>query len=121
MKTPGNEGIVDSFMNTSGGDNEMFATYSTGIDEELAKMSVDETVEWLYKIFFRERATVEEADADYSPTVIYTEKKSVNWEAVIGISFAVIVLAVIVALFNRDKLTTLFSKRKKREAQNEEA
>lgn len=121
MKTPGNEGIVDSFMNTSGGDNEMFATYSTGIDEELANMSVDETVEWLYKIFFRERATVDEVDPDYTPTVIYTETRSVNWEAVIGAVFAVLLFAVIIALFNRDKLASLFGRRKRREAQNEEA
>lgn len=121
MKTPGNEGIVDSFMNSSGADNEMFATYSTGIGDEIAKMSVDETVEWLYKIFFRERATVEEADPDYTPTVIYQEKKSINWTAVAGISFTVLALAVIVALFNRDRLASFFSKRKKSEAQNEEA
>ena len=108
-------------MNSSGADNEMFATYSTGIGDEIAKMSVDETVEWLYKIFFRERATVEEADPDYTPTVIYQEKKSINWTAVAGISFTVLALAVIVALFNRDRLASFFSKRKKSEAQNEEA
>lgn len=120
MKTPGNEGIVDSFMNSTGEENEMFSTYSQGIDEELAKMSVDETVEWLYKIFFRERATVEEKDSDFAPTVIYTENKKINWTAVAGVGVALVAVVMIGAMLNRDKLVEVFSKMKKKKTNNEE-
>lgn len=121
MKTPGNEGLVDSFMSTSGTENEMFATYSSGISEELAKMNTDETVEWLYKIFFRERATAQETDPDFTPTVIYTQTKKTNWVAVAGGILAAVAVAVIVAMLNRDKLTELISKAKEKKARNEEA
>lgn len=121
MKTPGNEGLVDSFMSTSGTENEMFATYSSGISEELAKMNTDETVEWLYKIFFRERATVQETDPDFTPTVIYTQTKKTNWAAVAGGILAAVAVIVIVAMLNRDKLSELISKAKEKKARNEEA
>lgn len=120
MKTPGNEGIVDSFMSVSGEENDMFATYSEGIGEQLAAMSVDETVEWLYKLFFRERVTVEESEEDYSPTVIYTEQKSIDWAVVGYVAVGVSAVIVIVAMLNRDKLTELFSKAKKKNAHDEE-
>lgn len=121
MKTPGNEGIVDSFMGSTGEENEMFSTYSSGIGEELAKMTTDETVEWLYKIFFRERATVEEPKEEFTPTVIYTEKKTVNWKAIVGVSLAVVAVAVVAAMLNRDKLTELFRRAKEKRARKEEA
>ena len=121
MKTPGNEGIVDSFMNASGEENDMFATYSEGIGEQLAAMSVDETVEWLYKLFFRERVTVEEPEEEYTPTVIYTEEKKIDW-AVVGYSaLGVSAVIVIAAMMCRDKLTELFGKLGKKKAQEEEA
>ena len=62
MKAPGNEDLLTGFMGGSGeeGSNDMFATYSEGIGEQLATMTTDETVEWLYKLFFRERAVVEQ-------------------------------------------------------------
>ncbi len=121
MKTPGNEGIVDSFMSASGEENDMFATYSSGISQELANMSVDETVEWLYKLFFRERVTVEEPDEEYSPTVIYTEEKSIDWAVVAYAAIGVSAVIVIIAMLNRDKLSELFGKAKKKNAHDEEA
>lgn len=121
MKTPGNEGIVDSFMSSTGEENDMFTTYSQGIGDEIAKMSIDETVEWLYKLFFRERAVVEEKDPDYTPTVIYTENKSVNLIAVAGVFAALAAAAIIVAMLNRDKLAEIFSKMKKKTNNEEEA
>lgn len=81
MKTPGNEDKVSSFIGgtSAEGGNDMFATFSGGIGEELAAMSVDETVEWLYKIFFRERAVEEEKNQEeYLPTIIYKPEKTSN-------------------------------------------
>ncbi len=113
MKTPGNEGIIDSFMSSSNGDSELFATYSQDIGTELAAMSVDETVEWLYKIFFRERATVEENELeDYTPTIIYKEKTKIEWGTVLGVTAAVIAVGAVVAFINRKKLIELLEKLK---------
>jgi hypothetical protein len=117
MKTPGNEGIIDSFMTSSNGDSDLFATYSQDIGTELAAMSVDETVEWLYKIFFRERATVEENNyEDYTPTIIYKEKKSVNLAAVLGVTAAVIATGAVLAFINRKKLLELIEKLKEKKS-----
>ncbi len=121
LKTPGNESILDSFMNSSGEQNEMFATYSAGIGDELAKMTTDETVEWLYKIFFRERATVEQVDPDYAPTIIYNEKKSVNITAILACVLIFIIVVIILAMLNRDKLTEIINQLKEKKAQKEES
>lgn len=119
MKTPGNEGIVDSFMSTNG-DNEMFATYSADIETELAAMSVDETIEWLYKLFFRERATVEENNLeDYTPTIIYEDKSSISWGKVFGFTVPLLAVAALVAYKKREKLLELAKKLKKRKSVEE--
>ncbi len=94
IKTPGNESIMNSFMGGGAeGGNEMFATYSAGIGEEMAAMTTDETVEWLYKLFFRERAVVPEKPEDnYLPTIIYVEEK----ESPAGKIFAIVAIALCV-------------------------
>ena len=115
MKTPGNEGIIDSFM-ASNGDNEMFANYSSGISEELAAMSVDETVEWLYKLFFRERATVEEPEEEYAPTIIYEEKNSFSAATVIVCLLVLIAAAGVIGWLNKEKIKELITKIKERKA-----
>ena len=108
MKTPGNEGIIDSFM-ASNGDNEMFATYSAGITEELAAMSVDETIEWLYKLFFRERATVEEPVEEYTPTIIYEEEDSFSAGTVVVCLLVLLAAAGVIAYLNKEKLIQLIN------------
>lgn len=77
MKAPGNESLITGFMGAGAeGGNDMFATYSSGIGDELSKMTTDETVEWLYKLFFRERAVKEiKPEEDYLPTIIYEAEK----------------------------------------------
>lgn len=120
IKMPGNEGLVDSFMTTSGEGNDMFATYGADIGNQLAAMSTDETVEWLYKLFFRERATVEEADKDYTPTVIYTEEKSINPVPIIAGVLLVLAVAVIIAMLNRDKISSFIASQKEKKAQKED-
>ena len=77
MKAPGNESLITGFMSGGAeGGNDMFATYSSGIGDEMAAMTTDETVEWLYKLFFRERAVKEiKPQDDYLPTIIYEAEK----------------------------------------------
>ncbi len=116
MKTPGNEDLMTSFMNTSGteGGNDMFATYSSGITEELATMTVDETVEWLYKLFFRERAVVEEQQEDYIPTVIYEEKYEFPWGTFFTVLLFIIIIGLFLGLANRDKIRILLDEYKEK-------
>ena len=120
IKMPGNEGLIDSFMTTSGEGNDMFATYGADIGSQLAAMTTDETVEWLYKIFFRERATVEESDPDYTPTVIYVEDKSINPVPVIAGVLIVLAVAAVIAILNRDKITQFIASQKEKKAQKED-
>ena len=93
MKAPGNESLVTGFMSGGAeGGNDMFATYSAGIGDEMAKMTTDETVEWLYKLFFRERAVKEiKPKDDYLPTIIYEGEK--EHPVLKGFFVAVIILA----------------------------
>ena len=94
MKMPGNESLMTGFMSGGAeGGNDMFATYSAGIGDELAAMTTDETVEWLYKLFFRERAVKEIKPQDnYLPTIIYEGEKENT--VLKGFFITVIILAV---------------------------
>lgn len=119
IKMPGNESIVESFMTGANGDSDLFATYSSDIGAEMADMTVDETVEWLYKLFFRERATVEENNLeDYTPTIIYKEKKSVSWGAVLVV-LIIIAAGAAAAYINRKKLMELLEKLRDRKSVEE--
>lgn len=105
MKAPGNEDMMTSFMGGSGeGGNDMFASYSGGITEELAAMTTDETVEWLYKIFFRERAVVEEKTDDYLPTIIYEEEFEMPWGSILTVLLFIIIIGLFLGLANRDRI-----------------
>ncbi len=118
MKNPGNEDMMMGFMGS--GDNDMFATFSGGIGEEMAKMSVDETVEWLYKIFFRERVTVEEKPKDdYMPTIIYTPEKQVA-EVPVLFGMLFIAAAEVIVILNRKKIASYLEDRKIRKENNKE-
>lgn len=102
MKTPGNENMLTGFMGGGAeGGNDMFATYSSGIGEEMAAMTTDETVEWLYKIFFRERAVKEiKPQEDYLPTIIY-EPAIVNTTGRNFVIFVIILCAAEVFLMKK--------------------
>ncbi len=120
IKTPGNESIVESFMSGANGDSDLFATYSSDIGAEMANMTVDETIEWLYKLFFRERATVEENNLeDYTPTIIYKEKKSINWDIVLGVTAVILAVGAVAAYINRKKLMELVEKLRDRKSVEE--
>lgn len=114
MKTPGNESLMTGFMSGGAeGGNDMFATYSSGIGDEMAAMTTDETVEWLYKLFFRERAVKEiKPQDDYLPTIIYeAEKEHTGLKIFFGI---VIVLAIgtLIVYKNKTRIERFIEDRK---------
>ena len=122
MKAPGNESLVTGFMSGGAeGGNDMFATYSAGIGDEMAKMTTDETVEWLYKLFFRERAVKEiKPQDDYLPTIIYEAEK--EHTVLKGFIFVVVLLCVgeLIFLKNRAKIERFIEDEKFRKKKKEE-
>lgn len=106
MKDPQNADFLTGMMagNSSDGGNNMFETYSSNIGGEMEKMTVDETIEWLYKLFFRERAVSQSVGKDdYTPTIIYVEsQKSVAGKVVLSILFVLLLAAAIVCIIKRE-------------------
>ena len=83
--------ILGTMMSTAG-NNEMVSGFVGGIGEDLGSMTIDETVEWIYKLFFRERPIVEEKnEEEYLPTIIYKEHKITDGT---GIYFAILFIAL---------------------------
>lgn len=105
IKMPGNEDLLMGLM-SSGEDMGMYGSYSASLSEQFASMSVDELVEWLYNLFFKERVKVQiVVKEDYKPTIIFEEReKDTRWVyglvAYLGISL--VVGAII--FFNRKRL-----------------
>ncbi len=123
MKAPGNEDLMTSFMGSGANENDMFATYSGGITQQLASMTVDETVEWLYKLFFRERAVVEEKDDDYLPTIIYVSKREIPWGNILSVLLFTVMAGIFFGLANRDRIKIFIDAQKEKKqlkAQNQE-
>lgn len=113
MKTPGNDDMLMGFMGSGSGENDMFSNFSGGIGTELQELSVDETVEWLYKIFFRERAVVEQpVQQDYLPTIIYTPEPPAGEGS--GIYFLILFVAgaELIAIKKRRQIESFFEDRK---------
>ncbi|MBR3553922.1 MAG: hypothetical protein IKN72_11135 [Clostridia bacterium] len=106
IKDPANEAAVAEFMAADAqSGNEMFATYSSGITEEFAAMTVDETIEWLYKLLFRERVTRTEPDDDYVPHIRYVPEKDNTVPRVIaGIAAGAVLAAAVVLFLKRDAI-----------------
>lgn len=120
MKSPDGENMMLGLMG-SGGETAVFSNFSGGMGTELQAMTTDETVEWLYKIFFRERAVVEEkVKQKYLPTIIYTPSHN-NTDGASLFAFALILVAgVIVAVKKKDKIASYLENRKiRKENKNE--
>ena len=130
MKDPKNADFLTGMMagNSSEGDNNMFATYSANIGGEMEKMTVDETIEWLYKLFFRERAVSKTAgNNDYTPTIIYVEsKKSAVGKVILAVLLVLLLAAAVICIIKRevifDRLEERLQKKlkKKHEAEIEQ-
>lgn len=117
VKLPGNEGVIDSLLDSllkEMGDNELVVSFAQGIGADVKSMTVDEAVEWLYKLFFRERVVVEVTEPDnYVPDV--PEYKGGNdklVKAVLTVVGVIFVAAAMVAIINRDKIKYYIEERK---------
>lgn len=107
LKDPANADALSGLMTGGGGeegDMNVFAAFSGGIGTQFADMTTDEMIEWLYKLFFRERALAEPTtEGDYVPTVIYQETKKPIDIVKPAIKAAVIVLMIAVVLILQRK------------------
>ncbi|MGN1442733.1 MAG: hypothetical protein ACI4XE_02685, partial [Acutalibacteraceae bacterium] len=118
MKDPKNADFLTGMMagNSSEGENNMFDTYSSNIGSEMEKMTVDETIEWLYKLFFRDRAVSKTAGGqDYTPTIIYVEsKKSVVGKVIFSILFLLLLAAAVVCIIKREVIFDRLEERRQK-------
>ena len=77
VRDPNNGDLMGSLMQ-SGDMPETFKQFSAGLSQQFADMTTDETIEWLYQLFFRERAKKQLPDDDgYEPHVIYEPESHV--------------------------------------------
>ena len=109
MKDPEAD-ILGQLMGAAG-DNEMVASFVGGISEDLDSMTVDETVEWMYKLFFRERPIVEETvQEDYLPTIIYEPDSKLDGTE-IYFAFLFIALAELIYIKERVRINRFLKRR----------
>lgn len=108
IKTPGNESLLDSVLQTDMGTNPTVSSFVQNIKTELQIKTTDETVEWIYQLFFKERVTVEITESqEYTPTIIYKEKNNV-WKVIITLIIIYVILEVIY-FFNRKRIRVLYA------------
>ena len=95
------------------GENQMVSGFVGGIGEDLSSMTVDETVEWIYKLFFRERPIVEEPETEeYMPTIIY-EPERASADVYVYTAILLICLCEVIYIKERGRINR-FLKRKAR-------
>lgn len=112
IKMPENSSLLDNMMGSEENSDDMFAQYSSGISEQMAQMSTDETIEWLYKLFFRERAVDDSLNQEeYFPTIIYKEKKEFHFQS-LGSVLIVLLMAAIIVIINRQKIRDFIENKK---------
>lgn len=105
IKQPGNEDLLMGLM-AGGEDMGMYGSYSASISEQFATMSVDELVEWLYNLFFKERVKIQIVmKEDYKPTIIFEEgEKDTRWVYVLVAYLGVALVVGAIIFFNRKRL-----------------
>ena len=104
IKDPANASLIDTLMETGtgtlGGELQLpegtegiAESFIHSVVADINAMTVDEATEWIYKLFFRERATVEEnPEEDYMPTIIYKPER--NYTFVLVVLFAAMLIPV---------------------------
>ncbi len=113
VKSPDNSGLIQSLMDTgmgsAGGEalpegsEELAEAFMQSVINDINAMSVDETTEWLYRLFFRERAVAVYADEeDYMPTIIY--KEPTDYSFVLIILFCLMLIPVSIIIRNKIRL-----------------
>lgn len=101
VKNSGDPSALTGLMGGMGGmggasesDLDMMAVYTEKIGAQLAEMSVDDTIEWLYNLLFSETPKREkETGEEIIPTVIYNKQK--DYTALKRVLLAVFGLALI--------------------------
>ena len=81
-------------------------------------MSVDEAIEWLYKLFFRERA-VEEITGEYvyDKEIIYHEEETTDKKNVLIPILIVLAVLAVIAVIKRNQLRDYFDERSRKRAE----
>lgn len=116
IKSPSNSGLMESLMDTGmvsmggaslpEGSEGLAEAFMQSVMNDINAMSVDETTEWLYRLFFRERAVVALADdEDYMPTIIY--KETPDYSFVLVILFCLMLIPISIIIRNKIKLQRL--------------
>lgn len=122
IRAPENSKVVSNMMAPKDGDNSMFSQYSAGIGDQMAEMTTDETIEWLYKLFFRERAvSTTTGEYVYDKEIIYQPEEKSNAPKVIVPIIIVLVLIAAFLIWRRDRIKILFERRKAEKAIKKEA
>ncbi len=104
MKIPGNEDMLMSSM--AGSEGGMYGDYAASISEQFASMTVDELIEWLYNLFFKERVKAQIiVKEDYTPTIIFEQEKGdVRWLYGVGAYLGISLVIGAIIFFNRKRL-----------------
>lgn len=106
IKDPANVSFIDTLMETGTsalggtklpeGTEGIAESFIQSVVDDINAMSVDEATEWIYKLFFRERATVADtSEEDYMPTIIYKPERNYSFVLVILGVLMLIPLSVI--------------------------
>lgn len=105
---PENADMINNLMASGNDDAGMFSQYSGDIGSSLSEMSKEECLEWLYRLFFHERVTVETTESDYHPNITYVKDNSfkINYGALAVICF-MLMLAAVFCISNRNKIASL--------------
>ncbi len=119
VKLPENGDALKNLMAPKEGQEpDMFSQFSSGIGDQMAGMSVDETIEWLYKLFFRERAVQKETSAYvYDKPIIYQEEKTVNKAVVASPFIILLVVLAAVAIIRRDRISERMEEHSRKKAE----
>lgn len=105
IRMPENSSILDSFLSSGDAEENTFTEFSSGIGEQMASMTTDETIEWLYKLFFRERVVSENVvDDDYTPTIIYKPKSNGALKGMVGFICALLLAAIVLLIIFRKRI-----------------
>ncbi len=122
-KEPENTKLIGAIMTPQeGSDSNMFAQYSSGIGDQMASQTTDETIEWLYKLFFRERAVAATTEPFvYDKPIIYQSEEKTNK---VTVAFPIILVAVAliaIAIIRRDRIEAYLENRKLKKAEKKAA
>ena len=122
-KDPENSKVLSTMMTPQdGAANNMFAQYSSGIGDQMATQTTDETIEWLYKLFFRERAVAATTEPFvYDKEIIYQSEKKTNKAAIASPIILILVALVVLAILKRDRIEAYLENRKLKKAEKKAA